>query len=704
MANDTPTTEAPTLTVSDFVKRWEERVGERPYEVFVAMRQYENFEEIFGLNHEELANALMGDEALRNYLGPALHKLREETRVPTIEVTKTTPEQVAKIAESNKKAYEKLTSSKATNPKIIRGTLSDYSREYTQYWVGTLRQQRITGEGSTLEKEIEQFVKNEITRPGNLSAKVQGYVASRTHKPITVPPEVNYYLDQPKLKEAIWKAGAVRAYEETLSRYPTAIVAEELAQKLADRLEHPNVAQNPAAVVSGDFNTAWSKEVFAVKLDTESGKNLGDMFFQSYLTHAPLVIGKTLDGIFSRMPNTRDLLIQKVLIKTVDKIDTSTLKTGEFVADAIRPIIRSAGLAGEQTKGATSILSGVTNIISDTVVAFRTDEKTVAFLTAMHEHPGKSINTYTQIFSLYAQYLTHPDQVQMTHKNGAWIVQSFAISAAERILREGVKKEGAAILTKLGLEGVMGKLIGTLVGGASGPPGWIITGLSWFGGWLFGAAKRTQDGQEVPGLTFITIVAAAVILVPIVASFTQITNYQITQTSMLSVGGGTAGGTRFEGPLEPSDITGCPVAGNPRITYCPFSLVDPGAGIPSTHRDADAYDIGVVYGTPVRATHNGTVHFAGKNDGYWYMVQLAGITPGGQGYQTWYAHLSVLLVHKGQQVRVGEVIGRSGSLGISTGAHLHYEYRDGSGGVPPRPGVHFLPASCGYSNPLQCRL
>jgi murein DD-endopeptidase MepM/ murein hydrolase activator NlpD len=50
----------------------------------------------------------------------------------------------------------------------------------------------------------------------------------------------------------------------------------------------------------------------------------------------------------------------------------------------------------------------------------------------------------------------------------------------------------------------------------------------------------------------------------------------------------------------------------------------------------------------------------------------------GFGFVTRYGHLSEILVRPGQRVRRGEIIGRVGSTGRSTGPHLHYEvFRDG---------------------------
>jgi len=57
----------------------------------------------------------------------------------------------------------------------------------------------------------------------------------------------------------------------------------------------------------------------------------------------------------------------------------------------------------------------------------------------------------------------------------------------------------------------------------------------------------------------------------------------------------------------------------------------------------------------------------------------------GGGVQTYYAHLSRLEVIAGQWVHRGEIIGRSGSSGRATGAHVHYEVRRRGTPVNPSP-------------------
>ena len=81
-------------------------------------------------------------------------------------------------------------------------------------------------------------------------------------------------------------------------------------------------------------------------------------------------------------------------------------------------------------------------------------------------------------------------------------------------------------------------------------------------------------------------------------------------------------------------------------------------------------DMGAASGTSVRAVADGTVRTAGVHGGHGNFVQLDHEGPYGTGY----AHLSTILVKRGQTVRQGDVVGRVGSTGMSTGPHLHYEF------------------------------
>ncbi len=87
-------------------------------------------------------------------------------------------------------------------------------------------------------------------------------------------------------------------------------------------------------------------------------------------------------------------------------------------------------------------------------------------------------------------------------------------------------------------------------------------------------------------------------------------------------------------------------------------------------------DYAAPIGTPVRATGNGRVIFAGKRGGYGNVVELQH----GGSFATLYAHLSRVApqVRTGARVNQGETIGFVGQTGWATGPHLHYEFRVGN--------------------------
>ncbi|SEL84807.1 BlaR1 peptidase M56 [Aquimarina amphilecti] len=82
-------------------------------------------------------------------------------------------------------------------------------------------------------------------------------------------------------------------------------------------------------------------------------------------------------------------------------------------------------------------------------------------------------------------------------------------------------------------------------------------------------------------------------------------------------------------------------------------------------------DIRAKIGTPILATEDGTISVA-KDKGNW--GNLIVITHA-NGYETWYAHLDSFEVTENQKVSKGQIIGKSGNTGLSTGPHLHYEVR-----------------------------
>lgn len=83
-------------------------------------------------------------------------------------------------------------------------------------------------------------------------------------------------------------------------------------------------------------------------------------------------------------------------------------------------------------------------------------------------------------------------------------------------------------------------------------------------------------------------------------------------------------------------------------------------------------DLAAPEGTPVVASLSGKVVMSGLAGGYGLAIEIEHENP---RRRTLYGHLSELYVREGQMVRQGEVIGRVGSTGLSTGPHLHFELR-----------------------------
>jgi len=93
----------------------------------------------------------------------------------------------------------------------------------------------------------------------------------------------------------------------------------------------------------------------------------------------------------------------------------------------------------------------------------------------------------------------------------------------------------------------------------------------------------------------------------------------------------------------------------------------------NTWRQHGGVDYAAPMGTPVRVVGDGWVQFAGWQNGYGNVVQIAH----GNDKQTLYAHLSRIEVKQGQRVEQGQRVGSVGATGWATGPHLHFEFRVG---------------------------
>ena len=92
-----------------------------------------------------------------------------------------------------------------------------------------------------------------------------------------------------------------------------------------------------------------------------------------------------------------------------------------------------------------------------------------------------------------------------------------------------------------------------------------------------------------------------------------------------------------------------------------------------TPQKHNGVDYSAPIGTPVRAVGDGTVDFAGRQNGYGNLVEIKHAS----GRSTLYAHLSRIDVRKGQHIEQGQRLGAVGMTGWATGPHLHFEFRVG---------------------------
>ena len=94
----------------------------------------------------------------------------------------------------------------------------------------------------------------------------------------------------------------------------------------------------------------------------------------------------------------------------------------------------------------------------------------------------------------------------------------------------------------------------------------------------------------------------------------------------------------------------------------------------------DGINVAVPEGTPVKAAEDGVVAYAGNElKGYGNLVLIRHAN----GYVTAYAHASELLVKRGDSIKRGQVIAKSGQSGEVASPQLHFEIRKGSTPVDP---------------------
>ncbi|HEY5156598.1 MAG TPA: M23 family metallopeptidase [Anaerolineales bacterium] len=131
---------------------------------------------------------------------------------------------------------------------------------------------------------------------------------------------------------------------------------------------------------------------------------------------------------------------------------------------------------------------------------------------------------------------------------------------------------------------------------------------------------------------------------------------------------------------------GGPVGGGGTLMWpSPYHYINGGNQFGPNHLAIDLY---APEGTPISAADNGVVVWASYgawNGGYGNVIMI----DHRDGFRTLYAHLSQVNVSLCQGVYAGQIIGLSGNTGNSSGAHLHFEVRQGGGFMNP---WDYLPA------------
>lgn len=139
-------------------------------------------------------------------------------------------------------------------------------------------------------------------------------------------------------------------------------------------------------------------------------------------------------------------------------------------------------------------------------------------------------------------------------------------------------------------------------------------------------------------------------------------------------------------PRTPRAASGAP-APAPAVAFAPPVQGEVSSGFgprrrPNARASANhqGIDYAVPNGTPVAASADGEVIFAGPRGNYGNRVVIRHA----DGSETSYSHLSGFDVRQGDRVRAGQTVARSGSTGNVTGPHLHFEVRRGGGYIDPR--------------------
>jgi murein DD-endopeptidase MepM/ murein hydrolase activator NlpD len=187
--------------------------------------------------------------------------------------------------------------------------------------------------------------------------------------------------------------------------------------------------------------------------------------------------------------------------------------------------------------------------------------------------------------------------------------------------------------------------------------------------------KLTVPGAKVAGLAPAATAPLAAAQ-PAVAMPTQTKVAAAGTQQSARLAQATAEENPAEAPVKPSEATGAlptfrwPVRGKVITSY----------GAKTNGKSNDGINLAVPEGTPVKAAEDGVVAYSGNElKGYGNLV----LVRHSNGYVTAYAHASELLVKRGDTIKRGQVIAKSGQSGEVGSPQLHFEIRKGSSPVDP---------------------
>ena len=164
------------------------------------------------------------------------------------------------------------------------------------------------------------------------------------------------------------------------------------------------------------------------------------------------------------------------------------------------------------------------------------------------------------------------------------------------------------------------------------------------------------------------------------AAATKMATVEPPQKARLAQATSTPEEAATEPPVKAAELTGAlptfrwPVRGRVITSY----------GAKTNGKQNDGINVAVPEGTPVKAAEDGVVAYSGNElKGYGNLI----LVRHANGYVTAYAHASELMVKRGDTIKRGQIIAKSGQSGEVGSPQLHFEIRKGSSPVDP---IQFL--------------